>query len=347
MNNLKPEYIVGIAVIVLLFVGGLALYLTPSQADRMADADFTVEAMPYVEIVDPAGFVNTEGITLGEMIGEKIILVDFLTYSCINCQRTFPYLNAWYERYKDQGLEIVGIHTPEFAFEKNIDNVRDAMTRFGISYPIVLDNDYTTWRAYGNRYWPRKYLIDIHGNIVYDHIGEGAYEETEMKIRELLAELADILNQEMVSTADELVAKTVVDTSGVAQSPETYFGSLRNELLGNGEPGKTGEQTLTKPTYLYKNNLYLTGTWNIQPEYAEGTEGDEIWYKFDAREIYLVAEADGDAEIEIYQDDELRDTITVNASMLYTILRNEFREEHILNIKVKSGTVRFFAFTFG
>src|SRR3989344_3254541 len=156
---------------------------------------------PYVEIVNPSGFLNTgvdsDGkvapVTLGDLVGKKVILVDFMTYSCINCQRTFPHVKAWYEKYKDKGLEIVGIHTPEFAFEKNIENVRVAMKKAGITYPVVLDNDYGTWKAYANNYWPRKYLIDINGNIVYDHIGEGAYEETEMKILELLEERAKLL----------------------------------------------------------------------------------------------------------------------------------------------------------
>lgn len=150
---------------------------------------------PYIEIVNPAGFVNTEGITLKELVGKKVILVDFMTYSCISCIRSFPYTNEWYEKYKDEGLEIVGIHTPEFAFEKNIENVRSAMEHYDIKYPIVLDNEYATWRAYDNKYWPRKYLIDIHGMIVYDHIGEGAYAETEEKIQELLRERAAFFDE--------------------------------------------------------------------------------------------------------------------------------------------------------
>lgn len=153
------------------------------------------QGIPYVEFVNPSGFVNTDSFTMRELVGKKIILIEFMTYSCINCQRTFPQVNSWYEKYKDEGLEIVGIHTPEFAYEKDIDNVRDAMKKEGIEYPIVMDNDYATWRAYGNNYWPRQYLINIDGNIVYDHIGEGAYRETELKIQELLAERKERLGQ--------------------------------------------------------------------------------------------------------------------------------------------------------
>jgi thiol-disulfide isomerase/thioredoxin len=141
------------------------------------------------EIVSPAGFINTdENLQIKNLIGKKVVLLDFWTYSCINCQRTLPYITSWYDKYKDAGLEIIGVHTPEFAFEKEYDNVVAATKKWGVNYPVVLDNDYGTWQAYKNRYWPRKYLIDIDGYIVYDHIGEGGYDETEKKIQELLME---------------------------------------------------------------------------------------------------------------------------------------------------------------
>jgi len=145
------------------------------------------------EIVLPSGFINTQPFNLADHIGKEVILLDMWTYSCINCQRTLPYVNTWSEKYKDQGLLVVGIHTPEFEFEKDIENVKDAVEKFGIKYPVVLDNDYGTWRAYSNRYWPRKYLIDIDGFIVYDHKGEGRYDETERKIQELLEERSGAL----------------------------------------------------------------------------------------------------------------------------------------------------------
>lgn len=202
---------------------------------------------PYTEIANPAGFVNTPSITMKELIGKKVILVDFMTYSCINCQRTFPYMVAWYGKYKDMGLEIIGIHTPEFAFEKNIDNVRSAMKRFGITYPVVLDNDYGTWHAYKNNYWPRKYLIDIHGNVVYDHAGEGNYEITEMKIRELLDERAKVLGQASSKSGSDLAVHNLTETQTFAQSPETYFGALRNEYLANGIQHRTGVASICNP----------------------------------------------------------------------------------------------------
>jgi thiol-disulfide isomerase/thioredoxin len=137
------------------------------------------------EIRDIAHWINSEPLTIESLRG-KVILVDFWTYSCINCIRTQPYLNAWHEKYEKDGLVIIGIHAPEFAFEKVESNVREASKKAGIKYPVALDNDFATWNAYGNRYWPAKYLIDQNGIIVYKHFGEGNYTETELKIQELL-----------------------------------------------------------------------------------------------------------------------------------------------------------------
>ncbi|HLD80526.1 MAG TPA: thioredoxin family protein [archaeon] len=140
------------------------------------------------ELAGIAGYVNVEqGFTL-ESVKGKVVLVDFWTYSCINCIRTLPYLTAWHEKYKDKGLVIVGAHTPEFEFEKDPENVKRAVEKHGIEYVVVQDNDYATWRAYRNRFWPHKYLVDAEGFVRYDHIGEGAYDETEDVIRKLLME---------------------------------------------------------------------------------------------------------------------------------------------------------------
>lgn len=144
----------------------------------------TVKKYPrYIDFVNPDGFLNSKPFKLADYIGKKIILIEFITYSCINCQRTFPYLQTWHETYKDDGLLVVGIHTPEFAYEQVKENVAAALLKEGITFPVVQDNDYQTWNAYGNRFWPHRYLIDIHGNVVFDHIGEGAYAETEKLIQ--------------------------------------------------------------------------------------------------------------------------------------------------------------------
>lgn len=343
---MKAEYGIGLALVVFIGIGLMVLFATPDASQSALPEIAGTQREPYKELANPSGFLNTEPFTLKGLIGKKVILIDFLTYSCINCQRTFPYLNAWYEKYKDQGLEIVGIHTPEFAFEKDIDNVREAMARFGITHPIVLDNDYATWRAYGNQYWPRKYLIDIHGAIVYDHIGEGAYEETEMKVRELLAERAKVFGEQSSVREGALASDAMPETAVHARSPETYFGSLRNEYFINGRRSISGEQTLAVPSSIIPNALYLSGTWSITPEYAESVSGASVFCRYNAREVYLVAEADTPVEIEIRQDGVTK-IMTIRESKLYTIISNLEPGEHLLEIRVRSGKVRLYAFTFG
>ena len=166
------------------------------------------------ELAGIAGWINSKPLTMESLRG-KVVLVDFWTYSCINCIRTQPYLNAWYDKYEKDGLVIIGVHAPEFAFEKIENNVREASQKAGIKYPIALDNDFKTWNAYANRYWPAKYLIDKEGHIVYKHFGEGNYDETEKKIQELLAIKKDIVSL----TPNSLVIQE--------KTPETYLGSLR------------------------------------------------------------------------------------------------------------------------
>ncbi len=194
---MKVEYIILGLLVVLVGVGAGAILRNDSvEGGEGSGKTYSKKNVtPYIEIINPAGFVNTndQPIALSDYVGKQVILLDIITYSCVNCQRTFPHVNAWYEKYKDDGLVVIGLHTPEFAYEKDKANVEKAMKEFGITFPVVLDNDYATWNALGNRFWPRMYLIDIHGNIVYDHIGEGAYTETENKIKELLKERATVL----------------------------------------------------------------------------------------------------------------------------------------------------------
>jgi cytochrome c biogenesis protein CcdA/peroxiredoxin len=160
----------------------------PAVATKKPERE-TLATESYRELVSPDAYLNTDGeeITIKEALkNHKAVLVTFITYSCINCQRTFSYLKSWHEKYSDEGLLIIGIHTPEFAYEKNVKNVEAALKKEGLEFPVVLDNDYKSWNAYGNRYWPRRYLIGPSGTIIFDHIGEGAYEETEALIKQLI-----------------------------------------------------------------------------------------------------------------------------------------------------------------
>ncbi len=311
---------------------------------------------PAKELVDPQGFINTEKLSIADLIGKKVILVDFWTYSCINCQRTTPYLNAWYDKYKDQGLEIVGVHTPEFEFEKIYDNVLAATKKFGINYPVVLDSNYATWRAYRNQYWPRKYLIDIDGYIVYDHIGEGGYEETEQKIQELLKERMSKLGQRggimgVITKAEE--KKVRVD------SPEIYFGAERNESLGNGTAHLPGTQVLKKPETIRTNTLYLDGGWEMDAERARNTSREaKIVFRYRASDVYMVMRADFPTRLKVYRDgrqvekeageDVRNGEMTVKEDRLYKIIHDEGGfGEHTLELIIEEPGLEAFTFTFG
>ncbi len=312
------------------------------------------------ELIDPTGFINTKDgkpITIQELISKKVILLDIWTYSCINCQRTIPYLKSWYSKYKDQGLEIVALHVPEFEFEKDYSNVTSAVKKFGITYPVVLDSNGVTARSYGMRYWPEEYLIDIDGFIVEKSIGEGAYGEKEAKIVELLNERNKVLGIEGIIKISE--TKVENTTTAQSDSPETYFGSRRNQNFENGKPGTTGIQVLSLPEKIKPNLLYLGGTWNINNEYALNQgKGDSIVFKYKSKEVYFVASSKNGVKIKIYQDGVLlknnrgedvdqNGEVLIKEERLYKLINNSNMEEHTLKIEIEGAGLEAYTFTFG
>lgn len=302
------------------------------------------------EISSPDGFVNTAGksVTISEFKGKKVVLLDIWTYSCINCQRTIPYLNEWYKKYEDKGLVIIGLHTPEFSFERVQKNVEDAVKRFGIKYPVVLDNDFSTWNAYQNQYWPRKYLIDIDGYIVYDHAGEGQYAETEKRIQEALKERTYKLGMKEVIPESISDPKNKIEfSSGSVGSPEIYFGSARNDYLANGDAGRSGSQTLTIPSEIKLNNLYLGGSWSITSEDASNNGEADVVFKYKAKNVYIVASSSEGGDVEVYVDGKLNKIIFIKDEMLYKLIEGGDYAEHTLMLKIKKGGVGIFTFTFG
>lgn len=341
-----------------------------APSDDMLTEDMITEAMimskknalPVAkEISTPDGFVNTNGlpITISEFKGKKVVLLDIWTYSCINCQRTLPYLNAWHEKYADEGLVIIGLHTPEFAFERLIPNVEKAAKEFAIKYPIVLDNDYSTWNAYGNHFWPRKYLIDIDGRIVYDHIGEGSYDETEREIQRALKERAMRLKESASISTEIVVPEGVVEVDRTKSlSPEIYFGAWRNERFANGTKGLEGVQTLPVPETPLSNNLYLTGSWNIHDQHAESVGETRIIFKYSAKNVYMVLSAAESIGVSVYRDGVLLTTdrgadvnqsgvVEVQEERLYHVIADDAYEEHVLEIRIPKAGLRAFTFTFG
>lgn len=313
----------------------------------------------YIELIEPAGFINVKKVSLGELVGKKVILLDFWAYSCINCIRTLPHVRGWYDKYKGEGLEIVGVHTPEFDFEKKRKNVLAAVRKFGIKYPVVLDSEHKTWNAYGDSYWPLKFLIDINGNIAYKHIGEGAYAETERKVRELLQERAKVLGtKEGIPKETQAPAAPSFQDMFRTNSPEVYFGALRNSYLANGRPNAIGTQRLQEPREISTNALYLAGEWDVQPEYAENrSAGAKIIFRYAAKSVYLVASSEKAARIRVLRDgvplkagmgeDVSKSTLTVREPRMYRIVEDADYGEHTLEFVVEKPGLRVFTFTFG
>ena len=275
-----------------------------------------------------------EPLTMASLKG-KVVLVDFWTYSCINCIRTLPYVTKWYDTYKDKGFIVIGVHTPEFEFEKVTSNVQTAIQRFGIHYPVAQDNDYGTWQAYNNEYWPAEYLIDQKGNIVYTHFGEGEYDHTENAIRELLG-----LNS-------PVAAENGQDLSGVG-SPEMYFEPARLQNLSPDQSASLTPQTYTLPSTLPLNAFALSGSWQFNQDHATLVKPDgAIRLHFASGKVFMVAASDKPVTLKITVDGKPQKDVTVQMSELYTLFDSTDYTEHIIDIQIPDAGFQAFTFTFG
>ena len=231
-------------------------------------------------------WINSAPLTPQDLKG-KVVLVDFWTFSCINCLRALPYVKAWADKYRSQGLVVIGVHAPEFAFEKDLGNVRKAVTDLKIDYPVAVDNDFAIWRAFGNQYWPAHYFIDAQGRIRHHHFGEGEYAESEQVIRELLAEAGHPVTAGNVTVSAQ-GALAAADLADIA-SPETYAGYERIERFGSigGVVADTAHRYSLNALAL--NQWGLRGNWTIAPEEARLNEpGGSVVYRFHARDLHLV-----------------------------------------------------------
>jgi thiol-disulfide isomerase/thioredoxin len=276
----------------------------------------------------------------------KVVLIDFWTYSCVNCVRTIPYLRAWYQAYRDKGLVIVGVHTPEFEFEKSTANVEKATKDLGVTWPVVQDNDYAQWNAYGNRYWPAHYLIDAQGRVRAFHFGEGDYAGTEKVIQTLLREAG--------SAVGGIVSKQDPELS--AQTPETYLGSMRARGIVSEErlvPGFVVDfHAVRTPA---NGEWSLKGRWMVTEEYVIPESAGELTLGFQARDVYLVIEPEaGVATIRVGVDggpprdteDARAGVVTATESRLYHLVGLDKAGSHLLRLEVQ-GRARLYAFTFG
>jgi cytochrome c biogenesis protein CcdA/thiol-disulfide isomerase/thioredoxin len=310
---------------------------------------------PAPDFTDTQEWFNTPGgepLSIAELTrSDRVVLIDFWTYTCINCIRTLPYLRAWDADYRDDGLTIVGVHSPEFAFEKDAGSVSDAIADYGIEYPVVQDNELGTWSAFGNQYWPAKYLIDADGHVRYAHFGEGAYDVTEQAIRSLLAEAGD-------SRLGDLAQASVETADPDLHTPETYLGYERAQGWVEGpEPGTAGYEQ-PDPSDLDTSQFAFGGEWRVGPESATALADATIALRFQARRVFLVlGSPDGPGRLGVELDGEPIDdrfagedvsggAATISGQRLYRLVDLPDAGDHTLTLRFEPG-ISGYAFTFG
>jgi len=294
---------------------------------------------------------NTRPLGPNDLEG-KVVLADFWTYSCINCLRTLPYLREWWSRYEDKDLVLIGIHAPEFGFEKETVNISRALEELGVTWPVVLDNDYVNWHNFANHYWPAKYMSDRDGRIVYEHFGEGDYEKTERKIQELLK-----LKQDVGPLPEPMKD---VRLSCVRPTPELYCGFTRG-LLGN--PGGyvyEKEADYVAPTRLRDDSIALEGKFMATREYVESREaGSTVLLSFKATEVNMVLRSQGgEAQLRVLLDGRLPEQSIAGTDMdrngevrldeprMYNLLKADRPLNGVVAVQAREGTYQAFAFTF-
>jgi methionine-S-sulfoxide reductase len=327
-----------------------------------ASAGAPVSEGDMPELRGATGWLNSPPLTRAGLRG-KVVVLDFWTYSCINCLRSLPYVNAWYQHYKDSGLVIIGVHSPEFDFEKNKDNVRQAIAKFGIQYPVVLDNDMAIWKAFNNRFWPAHYFIDAQGKIRGHHFGEGKYARSERTIRQLLTEAgAKNLPDPLDDAAGDGIA-AAADLSNVG-SPETYVGYDRAQNFASpGSFARSAVKNYEVPATLTLNQWALRGRWKVGADQAVlDAAGGRIVFRFRARDLHLVLGPAADRKPVRFRvlldgkppgadhgmDVDADGQGTVREQRLYQLIRQKgVVQEHEFTIEFLDPHVEAYSFTFG
>ena len=296
--------------------GGAGLNFSGDSSSATAPLAASGPSAP--EFTGIVAWENSPPLTIASLRG-KVVLVDFWTYSCINCQRTIPFLHQWWNKYKDSGFVIVGVHSPEFDFEKSIPNIQKAIKDYGVAWPVAVDSNMATWNAYSNQYWPAEYLINQSGKIVHTHFGEGEYDVTEKAIQTLLAQGGRTVPTSIAS------ADPGITSDANRQTPETYAGSAR----GNG-------------------SIRLVGGWKEQPEYAELTSTGYAEIQYRARKVFVVASAAGaPVNLRVTLDGHDLTTVKVDHSDLYTVVDLPDFSAHVLRITPDQAGFQLYTFTFG
>jgi thiol-disulfide isomerase/thioredoxin len=308
---------------------------------------------PAPDFVGITKWLNTDKpISIKDLRG-KVVLVDFWTYTCINCIRTLPFTTSWYEKYKDQGFVVIGVHTPEFQFEHETSNVENAIRMNNIHYPVAQDNNYATWNNYNNEYWPAEYLIDTHGNIRRTDFGEGEYDQTEKAIQVLLEEAGKKVTTGLVNMPDQTPAGSL--------SPETYLGSNRMQYYYPGSSVANGKQTFTLSQKLPSNTFSYGGTWDITDEFATVGDNATLNYNFTASKVFIILRPGTakDGKVKVFLDgksisasqegtDVRNGMVTIDTDRLYNIVDLHGKtESHILQLDFLTPGVQAYTFTFG
>jgi cytochrome c biogenesis protein CcdA/thiol-disulfide isomerase/thioredoxin len=335
----------------------------PNQPKRIVlnqTIDISDSAQP--DLSGATAWINSAPLSLASLRG-KVVLVDFWTYSCINCLRTLPYIKAWNDKYKGSGLVIIGVHTPEFPFEKDEANVRKAVKDLGVAYPVLMDNDYKIWRSFNNEYWPADYFIDAGGNIRFHHFGEGSYEESEKWIRTLLEEANHAPVPEGLTKIDARGTEAAPDSDDV-QSPETYIGYARAENFASpGGLNKDDPQLYKTPGGLNLNQWALDGQWKDEDQAATSLAADAgISFRFHARDLHLVLGPSSDGKAVRFRvtvdghapgsdhglDTDAEGYGTVTGDRLYQLIRQRGNiQDRTFRIEFLTPEVRAYSFTFG
>jgi len=330
------------------------------QSMAVAGSDLPVEGM-MPPLDGAVQWLNSPPLTREALRG-KVVVIDFWTYSCINCLRSLPYVEAWAKKYAAQGLVVIGVHAPEFAFERDVGNVTKAARRYGLDYPIAIDNNYAIWRAFGNQYWPAHYFIDAQGRIRHHHFGEGDYAESEHVIQQLLREAGAAKVSDKVAEVRGQDEQLAADMNDI-HSPETYLGYERAEGFASGAAARDSAHAYVAPASPKLNTWGLDGSWTIGAEQASlsGPSG-RIVYRFHARDLHLVlgpgangkpvrfkVTVDGKTPDELHGADVAPDgSGTVTEQRLYQLVRQPGNvAEHTFGIEFLDPGVAAYAFTFG
>jgi cytochrome c biogenesis protein CcdA/thiol-disulfide isomerase/thioredoxin len=341
---------------------GQARKITINQTIDISASDSDAPPARLPELSGATAWINSPALTPAGLRG-KVVLVDFWTYSCINCLRTLPYVKEWNEKYKDSGLVIIGVHTPEFPFEKDEANVRKAVHDLGLTYPVAMDNNYAIWRSFNNEYWPADYFIDATGAVRFHHFGEGSYEEAEQQIRTLLEEA----NHAPLPAAASKIAATGAEAPSDAdavKSPETYVGFGRAANFAS--PGGLVEedaQVYRTPASLKLNQWAFAGNWNDEEQDATALDPNaSLSFRFHARDLHLVlgptlegkpvrfrVTLDGKAPgADHGMDTDAEGYGVVTENRLYQLIRQQSNiHDRTFRIEFLAPEVRVYSFTFG